>query len=622
MKLKKDLGFWDVFAITSGAMISSGIFILPGIAFSHTGPSVFISYLLAGLLALFGAFSIVELASAMPRAGGDYFFITRSMGPLFGTVAGFLSWFALSLKTAFAIIGISEILHLSFGLDIILSSSVLTVIFLAINIVGVSAAGKFEIVIVLLLLGLMIFHLITGLPMIDLQRFSDFAPHGVNAIFLTAGFVFVAYGGLMQVASISEEVKNPRKNIPMGLFSSIFVVTLLYTLVTMVAVGTVDAGQLSGNLTPIASSARNILGPVGGYLLTAAALLAFISTGNAGILSASRYPFALSRDQLIPAFIDKVNPRTGTPVISILITGLIIFASFFLKLEVLVKAASTVVILSYILAQVAIIVLRESHLQNYRPSYRAPFYPWLQILSLLLFSLLLIDIGWEALLISGSLVFIAVMIYVLYGKRKNNSPFAMLRLLQRLTNQKLVAGAELEQELKEILSERDDIIFDRFDKLVDSAIITDMEGPFSLEGLVDHCASRLSEVLDISQEDIIELLLAREEESSTALNSQVAVPHIVIEGMKKFRIMIVRIKEGVHFSPLYPTIKAVFILAGTRDERQFHLQALSAIAQITLQPDFIHDWMQAQSPSNLRDILHLADRQRIVSPPKPVSDQL
>ncbi len=612
MQLKKELKFLDVFSITSGAMISSGIFILPGIAFMRAGPSVFLSYLLAGLLALAGAFSIVELASAMPKAGGDYFFITRSLGPLFGTMAGFLSWFALSLKTAFAIIGISEVLFLTFGFNLFVSSAILTLIFLTINIIGVSAAGKFEIIIVMILLGLMVGHLIFGLPAIDINRFSAFAPHGVNSILLTAGFVFVAYGGLMQVASISEEVKNPRKNIPLGLFTSVLVVTGLYTLITLTVVGTVDASQLSGSLTPVANSAQNILGTVGSILMTAAALLAFISTGNAGILSASRYPFALSRDHLIPSFIDKVNPRTQTPVISILITGAIIIISFLLPLETLVKAASTVVIMSYILAQIAIIVLRESHIQNYRPSYKAPFYPWIQILSIILFFLLLFDMGVEALIISGLLMLVAALIYILYGRHRNNSPFALKRVLQRITNSELISAKDLEKELKQILTERDEIIFDRFDEQVENAVFLDLEGTMNLEELFSSVSQALSSHINTSTEELQELLLTREKENPTALNSLVAVPHLVLSGTGVFKLAIIRIREGVRFSPLYPSIKAVFVLAGTRDQRQFHLQSLSAIAQIALHKDFIDRWEQAQSKQNLKDIIHLSERQRIV----------
>ena len=104
--LKRELNLLDIFCLASGAMISSGIFILPGLAYKEAGPLVFVSYFLAGILALVGTLSIIELATAMPKAGGDYFFITRSLGPMVGTVSSFLSWTALCLKSAFAVFGI------------------------------------------------------------------------------------------------------------------------------------------------------------------------------------------------------------------------------------------------------------------------------------------------------------------------------------------------------------------------------------------------------------------------------------------------------------------------------------------------------------------------------------
>jgi APA family basic amino acid/polyamine antiporter len=110
--LKKELGLLEVFCIASGAMISSGLFILPGIAYVKTGSSVIISYLIASIIMIPTLLSKAELATAMPKAGGDYFFIDRSLGPAIGTIGGLASWFALSSKTAFALIGIGAFVQL------------------------------------------------------------------------------------------------------------------------------------------------------------------------------------------------------------------------------------------------------------------------------------------------------------------------------------------------------------------------------------------------------------------------------------------------------------------------------------------------------------------------------
>lgn len=115
MKLKQEVNFLGVFSLATGAMISSGIFILPALAFSYGGPASSLAYLLAGILALIGVQSIIELSTAMPKAGGDYYFINRSLGPIIGTLSGLLGWVALSLKSAFAVFGISEVIYIFTG---------------------------------------------------------------------------------------------------------------------------------------------------------------------------------------------------------------------------------------------------------------------------------------------------------------------------------------------------------------------------------------------------------------------------------------------------------------------------------------------------------------------------
>jgi amino acid transporter/mannitol/fructose-specific phosphotransferase system IIA component (Ntr-type) len=610
MELKKDLGFIDVFAVATGAMISSGIFILPGIAFPKVGPAIFLSYFFAGLLALTGALSIAELASAMPKAGGDYFFITRSLGPLTGTISGLLSWFSLSLKTAFAIIGIAEILHIFFGFNLILSSITICLVFVVINLIGVKEAGKVEVFVVMGLLILMVLCVGFGLPNVQVMNFHPFAPEGFNAILLTAGFVFVSYGGLLNVASIAEEVDNPKRNIPLGLFSSLFVVMIFYSLLLIITVGTLEPETLSGSLTPIADSARTFMGNPGYVLLILAGLLAFISTANAGIMSASRYPFALSRDDLLPDFISKVSKRFKTPIVSILLTGVFIILSFFLQLEVLVKVASTVVILTYILSNLSIIILRESKLHNYQPSFKSPFYPYVQIVGIIAFSLLIFDMGLQIILISCGLILAGFIFYFSYGRIKNKSEYAFLHLIARITNKKM-RTFNLEEELRQILHERDQIAYDRFDHLIQDAEVLDLKGSYEVDEVFRKIAELLSEKVEVSEEKILEMLKTREAESSTAISSFVAIPHLVLDGMDTFEIILIRCKDGVRFSERFDSIRAIFVLAGTKAERNFHLRALAAVAHICQNKDFEKKWLSAKNREGLRHLILLSERKRM-----------
>jgi amino acid transporter len=159
-KLKKDLTSIDVYAISTGAMISSGLFILPGLIYAKVGPSVILVYIFAGIFALPTLFSKIELATAMPKAGGDYFFIERSMGSIAGTIGGFSSLFSLSFKSAFALIGIGEFAVLInpdiSNLDIKLIAASFCIIFTIINLISVKHTGKTQIMLVFSLIFLLL----------------------------------------------------------------------------------------------------------------------------------------------------------------------------------------------------------------------------------------------------------------------------------------------------------------------------------------------------------------------------------------------------------------------------------------------------------------------------------
>src|SRR6056297_2721734 len=135
-KLAKELGLSDVYAIATGAMFSSGFFLLPGLAAAETGPSVVLAYLVSGIIVLPTMFSVAELATALPRSGGTYYIIDRSLGPMLGTIGGFGSWLALVLKSAFALIGMGAYIAIFYDVNILYVAVFLTIVFGILNIVG------------------------------------------------------------------------------------------------------------------------------------------------------------------------------------------------------------------------------------------------------------------------------------------------------------------------------------------------------------------------------------------------------------------------------------------------------------------------------------------------------
>ena len=138
----------------------------------------------------------------------------------------------------------------------------------------------------------------------------------------------------------------------------------------------------------------------------------------------------------------------------------------------------------------------------------------------------------------------------------------------------------------------------------------DLEGPILLEDFCRQVSHEMSKKLGVEPEEFYEKLIEREKESTTALRPGLAIPHIIVEGESKFEIVLARCKAGIIFAKDAPSVHAVFALAGSQDERNFHLRVLMAIAQITEDPHFDSRWLQARNKEALRDIILLSKRRR------------
>ena len=219
-RLSKKLTLFDVYAVSTGAMFSSGFFLLPGIAAMEAGNSVYLSYLVAGFLILPSMLTVAELSTAMPRAGGAYYFLDRSLGPLVGTIGGLGSWIALIFKSAFALIGMGAYLSLYIDVPMLPLALVLTVIFGLLNVFGAKETAFLQRLLVSALVLIMGYFLLEGVEYLsgnsllpEMQK-GNFLTNGFGGFASTVGLVFVSYAGLTKVASISEEVQNPDKAIP------------------------------------------------------------------------------------------------------------------------------------------------------------------------------------------------------------------------------------------------------------------------------------------------------------------------------------------------------------------------------------------------------------------------
>lgn len=595
-------------------MISSGLFVLPSIVFARTGASAILAYFLAGLLMVPSMLAKLELSTAMPKSGGTYFFIMRSLGALPGTFGGLANWFAISLKGAFALLGIGIFAGMIFP-DITEAqvkgiACAFCILFAATNIFSVAGTGRLQILLVAGLLAALGWFIAAGLNDVDPVRLSPFMTSGWRGLFAATGMVFISYGGLTKVADVAEEISGSSRSIPLGMVTAFIAVQIIYVMAVFVAVGSMEPAVLSESLRPISDAAGLFSGRAGMIVMAIAGLLAFLTTGNAALLSAPRSPMAMSRDGVLPPVFHHVNRRFGTPHFSIIITALFMLAVIiFLEIESLVKTASTLLMVLFIMENLSLIVIRASRIPTYRPSFRVPLFPWLPMAAIVAYAFLIVEMGKTPMLISAAFALVGGGWYFFYGRQRVRQRSALIGLVERLTAREIV-GAALSTELQELLRERDDIVEDRLDRVVRDAPILDLPESLSIDELFQVVADTLSKRLNVPVESIFAMLRAREEESSTVVIPGLAVPHIIVDGEKKFDLLVARCAKGVRFEHASGPVKLVFVLAGSRDERPFHLRALMSIAQMAQQPRFEEHCLRAGNVEEIRNILLVAERRR------------
>ena len=450
-ELAKDLGLLSALTIGVGTMIGAGIFVLPGQAAAAAGPAVAISFVVGGVISLFTALSASELGTAMPKAGGSYYYVNHALGPLFGSIAGWGNWMGLAFASAFYTLGFGEYLAtflplpaLSLGTIEVTQSLVVGPVgltqfqigallagaaFIGVNYVGAKETGGIQIVIVTLLVGILTLFSVLGVLQADLSTLRPFFPAetgGAAAILPATGLVFVSFLGFAKITTVAEELKNPGRNLPLAVVGSVLIVTVMYAIIMVVLMGVINWRQLGPDFTttPVLDVAEIAFGTVGiaavGVgLLTFAGLLATASSANASILASSRINFAMGRDKLVSAKLNAIHPRFATPYRSIAVTGgLILLFIVIGDVKTLAKAGSVLHLIVYGLLNVALIVMRQADVDEYQPAFEVPLYPIVPILGAITsFGLIAfmepIEIGLSLVFVVGGLVW-----YLVYARNK------------------------------------------------------------------------------------------------------------------------------------------------------------------------------------------------------------
>lgn len=418
-QLKRRLGLYAVFTVSIGAMIGSGIFVLPGLAFEVGGPSMILAYALAGLIVFPAALAKSEMSTAIPRAGGTYLYIDMAMGPMMGTIAGLGVWFSLVFKAAFALDGLGLYVGLFADFETVTIGLGIGVLLLVLNLIGIKESGRVQAILVTAVLVMLIVFVGGGATYVDSSFYHPFFPEGTTGLLETAALVFVSYAGVTKVASIAEEVANPARTLPTAIITSLLVMIFIYPAVTYVMVGVTPPETLSGDLTPLATASEQIFSPWMVTVVAVVGVLALASMANAGLLASSRYPFAMARRRLAPSVFTKVGKRSGTPTWGVLLTGAVLLGLVaFVPVFELAKLASAFQLLMFAMINLAQIAFRSSKLWWYRPKFHAPGYPVVPVLGIVACLVLITQLGMDAILGAVGIILAGLIWYQVYGRSR------------------------------------------------------------------------------------------------------------------------------------------------------------------------------------------------------------
>ncbi len=381
-ELSRDLGLSSVLAIGIGTMIAAGIFTLSGLAIRNVGSAAILSFLLAGIVATFTALTYCEFVSIYPKTGEGYLYARKTFSPPLAYFVGWALFLGYASSCAFYIASLSsyfnEFLWHSpveslFGILMLIGLTFL-------NIKGTKESGKFQIWVTAAKVILLVWFIFGGLRFIEVEEVINRFSTDIVKIGSTAAMVFITFFGFSAIAASAGEVKNPVKIIPRGIFISMGVVTLLYTLVVLVVL---FAGLTEYTEASMGEAAKKFLGYTGGYVIIAGAIFSMISASNASIMAGSRVILAMSQLGHMPKEIGVINARTRTPIVAvILVSGAILLFAIALPLEDLSFFANTVLLLALILVNVALIVHRKKFPNIKRP-FRVPLVPLLPALGIL-----------------------------------------------------------------------------------------------------------------------------------------------------------------------------------------------------------------------------------------------
>lgn len=434
--LARTLSAFDLTLLGIGCVIGTGIFVITGtVAATGAGPALIISFILAGLACALAAFCYAEFSSSIPILGSVYSYSYVTLGELLAFLIGWdlmleyviaLSAVATGWSSYFQSLLAGFNLHIPAALTgapgsmagavFNLPAAVIILLITAIVSRGVKESTRFNNVIVLMKIAIILLFIIVGIGYVKPDNWSPFMPFGMKGVILSAATVFFAYLGFDAVSNASEEVKNPQKNMPVGIISALAVCTVLYIAVSLVLTGMMPYAKLNVG-DPVSFALKFVGQDAVAGIISVGAIIGITTVMLALLYAQVRLTFAMSRDGLLPGLFAKVHPSFKTPFRNTWLTGIVAAGiAGFINLGTLAHLVNMGTLAAFTVISIAVIVLRKKH-PEIKASFRVPFVPVVPIISAgicLWFMYSLPGVTWLSFVIW---IAVGTLVYFLYSRK-------------------------------------------------------------------------------------------------------------------------------------------------------------------------------------------------------------
>jgi APA family basic amino acid/polyamine antiporter len=431
-QLKKGIGSLDIVALGIGGTIGTGVFVIIGEAIGDTGPAIILSFVLAGLTALFSAFSYAELASAVPVSGSAYTYIYATLGEVIAWIIGWdlILEYGVSVASGWGEYlndllghltggGLPNAISVAPGADggtVNLPSLALVVAATLLLLYGVRESARINSFMVAFKVAVLGVFIVLGATAFDGGNLSPFSTGGFNGIVDAAALIFFAYIGFDAVSTASEEVKDPERDMPRGIIGSLLIVTLIYILVGLVATSIVPSDELAENPAPLAFALDAGAGySWGAALIDLGALVAIASVVLTIFYGQTRIMFAMCRDGLLPRRFATLSSRK-TPIFITLAFGIMAgVLTAFVPLEDLAELVNIGTLFAFFLVNAGVIVLRRTA-PDLERGFRVPLVPLFPLIGMALCVFLMTYLEGLTWLRFGIWMIAGLVIYFAYGR--------------------------------------------------------------------------------------------------------------------------------------------------------------------------------------------------------------